>query len=360
MFDLMDSERRCLDEVRAAVREGRSAAAAMEACRDAAAHVRDRGFPFTYAAILFASRGDIETALDLLRRNRGDTFSDVLRDYLAATGAFAPVAVVFESASPYNVWVRTRFYREHEARVLEAMRRFAVETPPPPAGATIFDIGTGNGVLLSKIVRAVAPVHRLERVRLILLDPFPDMLRASRAQCEGAGGLEVDVTCLCCRIEEMTGEQRRAVEDMKPLWFANAALSVHHMPREVKIPMLRAVRDLTPHCLITEVNWNHDRPEKGSPELVYSVVKAYGYILEDLLASEVTEAERRECIHGFWMAEAIRILDEDRPRRVDYHAPVAQWRTIAEEAGFAVVNVSPTVTVGGEPFAFVMELGAGR
>ncbi len=129
---------------------------------------------------------------------------------------------------------------------------------------------------------------------------------------------------------------------------------------EVKIPMLRGIRDLARYCLVTEVNWDHGLPEKGSPELVYSVVKTYGFILKDLLASEVTEEEKRECIHGFWMAEAVRILGEDRPKRVDYHAPIGEWRSMSEEAGFKVVNVSPTITVGGDPIAFVMELDAGR
>ncbi len=61
----------------------------------------------------------------------------------------------------------------------------------------------------------------------------------------------------------------------------------------VDTSFLKLLKSLSPFCLISEVNWNHDIPDKYSPELIYSVSINMHYIFSDIIESDITEIAHR-------------------------------------------------------------------
>lgn len=359
MILLNEPDKKHLLRINAAAKDPLSSIKALKKlCAEVAIMVGDKGFPYTYAASLVASQGRIDEAIKLLSHNRDDPFSSVLYNYLVETGDFKPQIVVFENASPYNAFVKTNFYKRHVSGILKHIRKFAKETPPPAEDETftILDVGTGNGVLISKIVNEIIPIFNIKNVRLALLDPSVDMLQTAERVCKKDITADTDITTICCRAQELTEEHVRIIRSLKPIWFINLALSIHHMPWEKKIPLLKLLKGFSPFCILSEVNENNDRPEKDSPDLVYSVARGYGHRFRDILTGPLSDEEKKSALYHFLLAEALNILREERPERIDYHTTIEEWKKLAKEAGFATGTVSPTVVDSdGFPWAFVMD-----
>lgn len=104
------------------------------------------------------------------------------------------------------------------------------------------------------------------------------------------------------------------------------------------------------------MNWNHDLPEKDSPELIYSVTKSYGVFSKSILSLPVSEQRRKLCLYNFPVAEAINIIKQDWENRIDYHTTVEEWQKIANDAGFKAGEASSNYVFDNEPFSFVMEI----
>jgi hypothetical protein len=90
------------------------------------------------------------------------------------------------------------------------------------------------------------------------------------------------------------------------------------MPSEIKVPTMKIIANRSKYCLISEANYNHDLPEKDTPELMYSVTESYGLIIQDVLNSTASQSDKKLCINNFLLTEAINILTKDRQDRVDY------------------------------------------
>ena len=58
------------------------------------------------------------------------------------------------------------------------------------------------------------------------------------------------------------------------------------------------------------------------------------------------------------MDEAISIIKQERPNRIDYHTPINEWKKLASAAGFLTHEAFPTVYFGEVPGMFVMEFFA--
>lgn len=358
MFLLKQNEISQLNRIRRAVDNNSSLPELRGLCTEISSHIKPPNFPFTYAGILLASQNKISEAIQLFDCNKDDVFSSVVGNYLKKTGCFAPATVVFKSATPYNAWIKTNFYKTHHFGVLKNLEAFIKNNPLPLSERpiTILDVGTGNGVLITDIVNQLSRLSDFSALHLVLLDPSSDMLRTAEEYCKKNIRVPLQITTLCCKAEEISDTQIETFCRLKPIWLTTFAFSIHHMPRELKIPMLEKINKLTSNCLLIEINWNHDRPEKDSPELAYSVAGSYGYMFNDILKSPLTAEEKELSINHFFLAEAINILKNDRMNRIDYHTTIDEWKKIATVAGYHTGQILPTVTLAGEPFAFTMEL----
>ena len=358
MFILKASESEHLIKIKAAVINGVSAVELTETCKEISPFIDDKSFVYTYAACLLASRHRIVDAMLMFALNIEDTFCKIMHEYLKETGKFELADKVFKSSDPYDIYTQTEFFKIHQMRALKHIRKFAIENPPPKSTTpvTILDIGVGNGEFIAKIVNEIIPLHNIKSLRLIIVDQSEDMLAKAKEYCQENISIQLEIMSICCKIQEIISEQFEIIQEMKPIWFMNAGLSIHHMPKEMKIPMLKNLRKLSPKLILTEVNWNHDLPEKDSPELIYSVTKSYGVFSKSILSLPVSEQRRKLCLYNFPVAEAINIIKQDRENRIDYHTTIREWRKIANEAGFKAGEASPNYVFDNEPFSFVMEM----
>lgn len=272
-----DSEQ--LNQIRQAANEQASIDKIIELCQTISQQVTDREFPLTYAGILLASKNRISDSIKVLKLCPGRTFSNVLADYLLETQAFTPASKAFQETTPYDVWTQTDLYKSQMAGTLDAVAAFAQRTPPPSSSAypTIIDIGPGNGALIVEIVKQLLPLYHLESIHLILIEQSPEMLAAAQKYCQESISIPIRFTPICCQIQKITAQQLAILEKHLPIWFINASLSLHHMPREIKVPTMKKLTNLSAYCLISEANYNHDRPEKDTPELLYSVADQGGW-----------------------------------------------------------------------------------
>lgn len=356
LIDKSDSEQ--LNKIRQAVTEQAPIEKIIDLCQSISPHVTDRQFPLTYAGILLASQPRITDAIGILKLCLDCTFSAVLADYLLEHQAFTPAATAFQEATPYNVWTQTDLYKSQMTVTLAAITSFALRIPPPglTTSPTIIDIGSGNGILLVEIVNQILSLYPLESIQIISIEQSPEMLAATQQYCQKCISIPIVFTPVCGKIQEITDQQLETIDQHHPIWFVNASLSLHHMPSEIKVPTMKMIANRSRYCLISEANYNHDLPEKDTPELIYSVTESYGFVIQDVLNSAASPADKRLCVNNFLLTEAINILTRDRQDRVDYHALISEWQEIAAQASWTVVETKPIVSLPERPFTFMMEL----
>lgn len=361
MFFLKESEIKHLNSIKEATDNGIIFDEILKVCEHVKPQLTDKGFAYTYAACLLASKDRIDESLKMFSLNKEDTFCSIMYDYLKDIGSFEMAGKVFKSAAPYDIYVQTELYKSHQAGTTENIYNFAKNNPPPESDktVTILDIGPGNGILTAQFVNKIVKLYKLKSIRIIFIDPFEDMLKTASENCKKHIDIECKTISICCKIQEITNEQIEIIKKSTPIWFINAAISVHHMPKEEKIPMLKLMKELSPNFILTEVNWNHDLPEKDSPELVYSVANSYGNFSKGILELSVSEEDRKLCLYHFPIAEAINIIKQDRPNRIDYHTTIEEWKKIGHEAGYKVSDPITTYPYKGRPFVFVMEFKSG-
>ncbi len=358
MFFLQETEIIQLKNIKNAISNNMPYAELEIICKEVSVSLIDKGFAYTYAACLLASEDKIRDAKKMFALNGEDTFCKIMYDYLEETNSFDLADQVFKSADPYNIYTQTDFFKKHQGGALKYIRKFAQESAPPKSVSpvTILDIGVGNGMFITKIVNEIIPLYDIKNIRLIIIDQSEDMLRMAKEYCEENINITVEVISICCKIQEITKEQIEIIQNTKPIWFINTGLSIHYMPKEKKIPMLKQLKAFSPKLVLTEVNWNHDLPESNSPELFYSVAKSYGVFSESILHLNVSEERRKLCLNNFPIAEAINIIKQNRDNRIDYHTTIEEWRKIAAAAGFKTSEAEATYTYDNKPFAFVMEM----
>jgi len=359
MKPLKANEVIALSKIRESITDGDSLKEINKVIRNIQPLLRDQNFPFAYAGCLLANHQREVEAMQMLALDHDNVFSKILLGYLEETGALIMASKVFEDAKPYHIYTQTPLYKSHEKALVTNIARFAGENPHPPGKLpTILDIGPGDGELTARYVDAIVREYELEKIRLIFIDPFHEQLEMASANCHDKTEAACEIITICNKVQDLTPAQVGGLMKYKPVWFVAAALSVHHMPEEQKIPMLRTMKSLSDRFILAEVNWNHDLPEKDSPELIYSVVKNYGFFCQGILDLPVSEAERKLCLYHFPLDEAINIIKSERNNRIDYHTPINNWKRIAETAGFRVNPPQTTYYRNGEPYLFMMDFCA--
>jgi hypothetical protein len=356
LIDKSDSEQ--LTKIRQAVTAKASIEEIIDLCQMISAQVTDKQFPLTYAGVLLASQQRITDAISVLKLCLDRTFSAVLADYLVEHQALIPAATAFQETNPYDVWTQTDLYAAQMAGTLKAITSFVQRIPPPDltTSPTIIDIGSGNGILLVAIVNQILALYQLESIQIISIEQSPEMLAATQQYCQKSISIPIVFTPICAKIQEITAEQIATIDRHHPIWFVNASLSLHHIPSEIKVPTMKIIANRSRYCLISEANYNHDLPEKDTPELMYSVTESYGLVIQDVLNSATSQSDKKLCINNFLLTEAINILTKDREDRVDYHALISEWQEIAAQGSWAIVETTPTVSLPEGPFTFTMEL----
>ena len=356
MFFLKTSETQNLLLIKDAITQSKDIEHILALCDKVSEHLSEKKFAYTYAACFSATQNKIEDAKKLFLINIEDTFCNMMHSYISDTNSFDLADTVFKSADPYSLYVQTEFFQKHLAASQKQIQKFALENPPANTNeiVTIVDIGVGNGVFITKLLNEIAPLHNIKSFRLIIIDQSEDMLDSAKQHCLKNIQTDTEVITLKCKIQDITKEHLETIQSNKPIWFINAALSVHHMPRETKIPMLRQMGQLSPYFVLTEVNWNHDLPAKDSPELVFSVARSYSIFSKSIEELPVSEELRKICLYHFPVAEAINILKQERSKRIDYHTTIKEWQKIGGEAGFAIYGTHAAYEYKGQPFSFVM------
>ena len=326
-------------------------------CGEVSLQLRDKTFPYIYVGILEACQNRLTKAKKLLAKGLDNSFAMMLRQYLLETESFAPSVKVFQNSRPYHAFVQSEFYQIHKSAMLEVVEQFSRTHTPPNSNVTILDIGTGNGVLITEMVNRLASAHHLKKVELVLLDSSVDMLKTAEKYCHDNADIPVELSSICCKIQDMSPKQKALVYSKAPIWFVNASFSLHHMPWEIKIPVLRTLKQFSPHCFISEFHANNDRPEKDSPEFVYSVCNLYNLVIQQILSSDCSKEEKQDCIFNVGLAEAIIMLKQPREDRGDYHTLAEDWQMLAREgAGYNLAKVTPTFFSGDQLVTFVIEL----
>lgn len=313
-----------------------------------------------YAGILLAKYAthptDITRAVSLLRKVSHTTtpFCVILADHIEQEGGLkiSTGVKVFGSVGPYEGWGKSGFHKAYKMGTVENVIQFALANPPAQnVTPTIMDIGTGNGVLFAAVVGRLVEALGLPAVRIILNDQSPAMLASAETYCREQIRVPLDIVTSLCRIEQMTIAERTRLTT-HPIWFALAAASMHHMPKELKTKTIRNLKEVTPHVLITEFEANNDLPETDSPELIYSILGFYGYLFRDVLDSPATAEEKSATIKQFLLTEAIIMLrsrqkegSADELGRVDFHTTPAEWLDAAKQAGLKKHSFQPLIHV---------------
>lgn len=348
-----------LQQLSGPIKRGMPLPVIMSLCAEASSEVRDAQFPYTYSGILLAKQGRVQDAIQILGRVDGseNPFATQLSRYLSEYGTLQPLVKVFSSPRAYNIWTQTKFYQDYLKATTDHVVQFATENPSPTVHPTILDIGAGNGVLIAEIVNALARRLNLQSVHLILLDPSASMIDSAAAYCRANIRIPVCITTIMGKAEELSTEPLDIMQTKMPIWFINAAASLHHMPHEVKGPTLQKLSALSRLCLITEFEANNDLPDADTPEYVYSVVQHKGYYLDDVLHCGADAEGVKLCIDEFVLAEALVMLSNERAHRIDYHATASQWLNIAERSNYQAVFSKPILrTTEGITLIFMLGL----
>lgn len=355
---LRESEITALKEISNYVNNEATTSQIINLCNQLRSQLEDKNFAFTYAGVLLATKDRIESAIKLFELCPENAFDSVLREYLLETKSFTPAAIAFQDTLPYDVWTQTDFYKSYMMATLETVKDFAKINPPPETSKipTIVDVGPGNGVLITEIINQLVSIYNIKNLQLVLIDKSLSMLEASEKYVQEHVPIPISFTKISCKLQEITEEQLAVIREKPPIWFINMAASVHHMPWEDKLPMLKTVRSLSNNCLLIEFPANHDRPEKNTPELVYSVSEHYRFYIQDVLNCPAPETDKKICLYNFILTEGITILSQERANRIDYHATIPEWQELAEQAGFQVVKISPTTFLNERPLTFTMQL----
>ncbi|TGO02955.1 hypothetical protein PN36_15250 [Candidatus Thiomargarita nelsonii] len=328
----------------------------IDICQGISLSVPNQEFPLIYAGVLLARNNQVDNAIKVLRLCQSSVFGKTLAEYLSETHSFSKRVKTFKEAKPYDAWMQTEIYQSIRAGVLEMVKHFAKQNPPHSLDEpTIIDIGPGNGILTVEIVKQLQQVYPLRGLHLILIEPSEEMMALAIQHCQASIPMPVQITPLCnCTLQSLTSKDQKIIQEHQPIWFINASLSLHHIPRELKVPNMEILNSISTSLLMTEIDENLEELEDGSPELIHTVNEIYSNAIQEVLnINSASVLDKKSCIDSFFLADAITVLKNIQELRVEHWISNSQWQDVAKYAGFKVVKTTPIVS--SIPF-FTLEL----
>lgn len=313
-------------------------------------------FPSLYSAILLATHGRREQALSLYNSGKlKHPFADEFFRYLKKNGTVEPKVTVFKTSLPYDAWVKTNLFKIELENTLKTIGAFFESECEDCESVSILDIGPGNGRMTAQLINHILRKRKIKRVNLVLLDKFPAMLEAAKNFCEETIRAEIKVETICCPAQSLDEDNITKLNSHAPFWTTICSRSIHHMPSNLKLDLLRKLKCLTKSLILVEMNSTHDLPEKDSPDLIYSIAKSYGFIFNDINNSPLTKEEKLAAIDDFLLAEALFMIGKERADRIDYHATIDEWSELSSKAGFKIDQVEASAPYpDGEAHYFTM------
>lgn len=299
-------------------------------------------FRFHVGAVL-AAAGQVSTALPWLKtgalEEQGSMACAYLASFLERHGSLTMPTVVFEDPRPYihfttvPTMVATR----------SAFREFAVRTLPQYDQPLRFmDIGCGNGAMGLELLQHLQEQLVIPSVgEIILVDPFPAMLETARVSACAAFP-DALVTTISGRSQDVAANLPTGID------LTLCSLSIHHMPWDVKIPLVQRLASCSKDLLLFELNGDHDLHEIGAPELSLSLYQTYGVLIDAIFAHDTPVDAALSCVDLFLLAELVSLLTQPRGERTEYHMTQEQWKRLCEqEAGCRLAGMETCLAGSG-------------
>lgn len=271
-------------------------------------------------------RGERRRAVHLASRLTCSAFSHEWREYLKRPERYQGLLATPWSLAAFRAWNRTEFadaYRDHVLRMVRERWRPRVAADPAKAW-TFVDVGCGDGVLTSAVVRSLAE-GGAGSLTVVLVDQSPSALAATHELLQGVRTIPLLRDVRSLRVEEWTA----------PFSGGLALCSgvLHEVPRHEKAAVLKVLVQRMESCLVTELEGDHDSPRVGSVALAASVLRFYSALVRAVGESSLPRAAKREAVRSFLFPEALRILLNPRAARGNYHARRDEWEELLRAAG---------------------------
>lgn len=211
------------------------------------------------------------------------------------------------------------------------------------------DLGCGDGVAISHVIEKCISKRPFRGVRIFLNDTQEGMLQKSSVNvteiCKQYGIEDLDIYEIPGPAQSpsvTTAIRTFFKEDMDQV-IVTAATSIHHMPFDQKVVLLKQLASLRPALLlIGDANSEHDvHNEPLSPEIVACTSRLYGLLYRSLKESGATK-DVLKTARFFLGSEARNIIMKPASERIDYHTSVGHWRDLLHLTGFVLKNPEMT------------------
>ena len=354
---LTEEEIILLNKIKSAIEGKAHIDSIKETCFEFSEKISDSLFVYTYAGILLASENRIKEAIQILKYNNNNVFTNSTAEYLKRNNSLI-TQDAYNDNTPYTAWLKTGICREHQNNTITAAVNFLKKYPPKSDSITFIDVGPGDGLLTEKLLHKLIPQFNIKKINLILIEPSEKMLKTTIKKVKSIKTAEIKTTSISNRLEKLSNDEIDIIKSEKPIWFAFCAASIHHVPLEIKSKLFLLLKSLTPICILDEFNFNCNIHEKKSPELIYSIYGDYGFIMEDTLCSPLSTIEKEKVIYDLLFAEISSYFINERLTRSDHHASIYEWKAAAKKGGYKVEDITATYYKKKTPFTFLMELSS--
>ena len=287
-------------------------------------------------------RETLATLESIRRKNPDDLVLGLVCDLLAEKRVYGDVTFSGKHAASFSSFFNNSPAVANMREEVCAWANYYIEGLPS-LNLNFADLGCGDGQAIGKVIqRCVKLLHR--NVNLFLNDTQEQMISVAeqhvRALCQDLSASVAIYPCLG------KAEEPRVAEEMKKFFadetsnaMVTAMISIHHMPYETKLALLKQMAAIQPRLFVLgEPNSDHDiHLSPRSPEIVANVMRLYSNLYRLLKEHGATE-EILEAARFFLGSEARNIIMNDVDKRIDYHTTVDHWKELLGKAGFTIVN----------------------
>ena len=209
-------------------------------------------------------------------------------------------------------------------------------------GATLFEIGIGKALQLQRLIRALEEAPgRLQKLKVIALDPDPQNLADSRAALEKhAGAVEVEFHGLNALLEHLTPDDFNKIADAAgPNLVINSAYTLHHTlhapnDRELRTQILRRVNEFLRPRLFTLVEPNANHDTEHLPRRLNACWEHFGTVFDLIDKSDIEPGHKFVIKEKFFGREIRDIFGTSDAFRCERHESFESWLLHFARAGF--------------------------